>query len=37
MSLAASLWREALKFGAVGGLGWFIGNGLDTLLWHGPR
>lgn len=36
MNLVASLWREVLKFGAVGGLGWFIDNGFYTLLWHGP-
>ncbi|MFF5791711.1 GtrA family protein [Paeniglutamicibacter sp. NPDC012692] len=30
------LWREAAKFGVVGGLGWFIDNGIYTLLWHGP-
>ncbi|MDD0859377.1 GtrA family protein [Arthrobacter alpinus] len=36
MFLVASLWREVLKFGAVGGLGWLIDNGIYTLLWHGP-
>lgn len=30
------LWREVAKFGAVGGLGWIIDNGLYTVLWHGP-
>ncbi len=35
-NLIALLWREVLKFGAVGGLGWFIDNGIYTLLWHGP-
>ena len=30
------LWREAAKFGVVGGLGWFIDNGIYALLWHGP-
>lgn len=30
------LWREAAKFGVVGGLGWVIDNGIYTLLWHGP-
>lgn len=30
------LWREAAKFGVVGGVGWFIDNGIYTLLWHGP-
>ena len=36
MKLIALLWREVLTFGAVGGLGWFIDNGIYTLLWHGP-
>lgn len=36
MNLVTLLWREVLKFGAVGGLGWFIDNGIYTLLWHGP-
>lgn len=36
MNLVALLWREALKFGAVGGLGWIIDNGIYTILWHGP-
>lgn len=36
MKLTALLWREALKFGAVGGIGWVIDNGIYTLLWHGP-
>lgn len=36
INLVALLWREVLKFGAVGGLGWFIDNGIYTLLWHGP-
>ncbi len=30
------LWREAAKFGLVGGLGWLIDNGIYTYLWHGP-
>lgn len=30
------LWREVLKFGLVGGLGWIIDNGIYTWLWHGP-
>lgn len=30
------LWREAAKFGVVGGVAWFIDNGIYTLLWHGP-
>lgn len=30
------LWREAAKFGVVGGVGWIIDNGIYTLLWHGP-
>ena len=36
MNPIALLWREVLAFGAVGGLGWFIDNGIYTLLWHGP-
>lgn len=36
MNLVAMLWREVLKFGAVGGLAWIIDNGIYTLLWHGP-
>lgn len=36
LKLTTLLWREALKFGAVGGIGWFIDNGIYTLLWHGP-
>lgn len=34
--LIGLLWREAAKFGVVGGAGWVIDNGLYTLLWHGP-
>ena len=30
------LWREAAKFGVVGGLCWVIDNGIFALLWHGP-
>ncbi|MEO8222162.1 MAG: GtrA family protein, partial [Specibacter sp.] len=36
VNLAALLWREALKCGSVGGLGWIIDNGIYTILWHGP-
>ncbi|MHA7305943.1 GtrA family protein [Arthrobacter sp. TMN-49] len=36
MNLLALLWREALKFGTVGGLAWIIDNGIYTVLWHGP-
>lgn len=36
IKLSALLWREVLTFGAVGGLGWLIDNGIYTLLWHGP-
>lgn len=35
-ALVVLLWREVLKFGTVGGLGWVIDNGIYTLLWHGP-
>ncbi|ALE07198.1 hypothetical protein AL755_19805 [Arthrobacter sp. ERGS1:01] len=35
-NLIVLLWREVLKFGAVGGLGWVIDNGIYTILWHGP-
>lgn len=34
--LIRQLWREIAKFGAVGGVGWVIDNGIYTLLWHGP-
>lgn len=34
-NLIQLLWREAAKFGVVGGLGWFIDNGIYALLWHG--
>ncbi len=30
------LWREAAKFGVIGGVCWFIDNGIYALLWHGP-
>ena len=30
------LWREAAKFGVVGGLAWFVDNGIFAFLWHGP-
>lgn len=29
-------WREAAKFGVIGGVCWFIDNGIYALLWHGP-
>lgn len=35
-ALVILLWREVLKFGTVGGLGWVIDNGIYTLLWYGP-
>jgi putative flippase GtrA len=30
------LWKEATKFGLVGGLCWVVDNGIYALLWHGP-
>ncbi|WP_298582654.1 GtrA family protein [uncultured Kocuria sp.] len=36
LQLIDLLWREIAKFGAVGGVGWVIDNGLYALLWHGP-